>query len=136
MQMAASGMPAMAPLPAPVVATAKAPISRAACNAKQTFLLLPEVEMPTTTSPGARADHLNLPAEGVLVSIVVADCRQTDVSVVRAMDVKPERSRRKHPTNSAARCCESAALPASPHRRTALCPKDRPRHLGGDALQD
>src|ERR1035441_123512 len=42
---------------------------------------------------------------------------RTEVSVVRAMEGKARRARWKRPTSSAARCCESAALPPLPHHR-------------------
>src|SRR6266478_8773742 len=42
---------AMAPPSTPVNATVNAPSFPAASSARQTFLLLPEVEMPTNTSP-------------------------------------------------------------------------------------
>src|ERR1035438_5953741 len=42
---------------------------------------------------------------------------RTEVSVVRAMEGKARRERWKRPTSSAARCCESAALPPLPHHR-------------------
>src|ERR1039457_7164729 len=42
---------------------------------------------------------------------------RTEVSVVRAMEGKARRVWRKRPTSSAARRCESAALPPLPHHR-------------------
>ncbi len=40
-----------------------------------------------------------------------------DVSVVKAIAAKPGRSRSKRPTNSAAKCWQSAAEPPLPHAR-------------------
>jgi len=40
--------------------------------------------------------------------------------VVNATDGNPRRSRRKRPTNPAAKCCESVALPPLPHNRILL----------------
>src|SRR5664280_2544510 len=56
----------------PVMATVKSPSSRAFARAAQTFLLFPEVEIPTNTSPGW-AESFNLPFEHFVVTPVIGD---------------------------------------------------------------
>ncbi len=102
MQMLASAIFAICPPVSPVRATVNAPVRLAASSAAQTFLLFPEVEMPTTTSPAEQ----ELPPGAEIPFHTRSRFRspsRIDVSVVNAIEGRPRRSRLKRPISSAAK---------------------------------
>ena len=95
------------------------PCSRAHSKARRTFAELPEVLIPTSTSPGlpsACTWRAKMPSKPKSLAPAV----RMEVSVVSAMAASPGRMKDwlNTPTNSAAMCCASAALPPFPHSIT------------------
>ncbi len=90
--------------------------ARANSSPRTTLALFPEVEIPTTRSPG-RHSASTWRGEDRLEPEVVRAGRQRRGVGGEASEARPRRFRVKRTVNSVAKCCESAALPPLPKKQ-------------------